>query len=181
MNPPGYGYPQQGAPPPGYPPPQGYGYPQQPPPPQKKGLSGCAIAAIIVGSLALVAFIGVAIVVFFVAKKVRGMAEEGLNAPGSAEIRAAGCDVGMVTDLSKVGAMFGVDAGAAAADGSSVIILCQMTSQKPAPSCKDVAGTYVKAVTPPGQFTVQVSAQGRPQPMCQEIYSQKGVLLPTVR
>lgn len=180
MNPPGYGYPQQGAPPPGYPPPQGYGYPQQPPPPPKKGLSGCAIAAIIVGSLGLLAFIGIGVFVFVVAKKVQGMAQEGLNAPGAAEIRAAGCDVGLVTDLSKVGSMFGVDAGAATAGGSSVIILCQMTSQKAAPTCKDVASTYVKAVTPPGQFTVQVSAQARGQ-LCQEVYSQKGVLLQTLR
>jgi hypothetical protein len=42
---------------------------------------------------------------------------------------------------------------------------------------KEVAQTYVKAVTPPGKFTVQVRANGRSQPYCQEIYSEKGVLL----
>jgi hypothetical protein len=58
------------------------------------------------------------------------------------------------------------------------MVVCQMASpQKAAPSCTDVAQTYVRAVTPPGRFTVMVSANGRQQPYCQEIFSEKGVHL----
>jgi hypothetical protein len=181
MNP---GYPQQGAPPPGYPPqgypPPGYGYPPgPPPPPQKKGMSGCLIAALVVGGLVLLGIIAFIVVVVVIAKKAVGIAQEGMNAPGSAEVRALGCDVGMVTDLSKVGSMFGLDAGAF--QGSTqVMVICQMASpQKTAPTCKEVAQAYMKAVTPPGRFTVQVSANGRQQPYCQEIFSEKGVHLGT--
>jgi hypothetical protein len=176
MNP--QGYPQQGGyAPPGYPP-QGYGYPPGPPqPPQKKGMSGCLIAALVVGGLGLLAIIAFVVVVAIIAKKAVGLAQEGMNAPGSAEIRALGCDVGMVTDVSKVGAMFGLDAGSGPG-AAQAIVVCQMTSpQKAAPTCKEVAQTYVKAATPPGKFTVQVRANGRSQPYCQEIYNEKGVLL----
>ncbi len=105
-----------------------------------------------------------------------------MNAPGAAELRTAGCDVGLVTDLTKVGSMLGLDAGSAATSGPRVMVLCQMQGNKAGPSCKQVSAAYRKARDAAGrQFIVQVSARPRSQPLCQEIYSQKGVLLPSQR
>ncbi len=188
MNPPGYpppGYPQQGAPPPGYPPPgyppQGYGgYPPGQPPPKKKGMSGCLIAALIVGGLGLLLVIAIVVIAIVVGRKVVGLASEGLNAPGAAEIRAAGCDMAMVTDLSKVTSVFGIDAGPNAAHTPMTIVVCQVAASKTAPSCKDIATTYVKAVPPHAEFTVRVQTQGKAKEDCQEMYDAKGTFVQTL-
>ena len=170
MNP--QGYPQAGYP-------QGYGYPQQPPPPQKKGMSGCLIAALIVGGLVLLGIIGIVVVVFVIARKVVAVAEEGMNAPGSAEVRAAGCDVALVTDVSKMTSMLGLDAGGGAT-GLQPIVVCQMQGKKAAPSCQQVAGAYSKGVTPKSNFIVVVQQQGGGGPVCKELFSPQGTMLQTL-
>src|SRR5512135_3586202 len=133
----------QGYPPPGAPQQPGYGYPQQPPPP-KKG-RGCLIAALVSAGVGLVIAIVVVVFVYKAAKAVGEVAVEGMNAPGTAELRASGCDVAMVMDMSKISSMF--DAGSAAASSSgSIVVACNVNPGRTAPSCDDVAKTYVKAV-----------------------------------
>jgi hypothetical protein len=189
MNPPGYpppGYPQQGAPPPGYAPPgyppPGYGgYPPGQPPPKKKGMSGCLIAALVVGGIGLLFVIAIVVIAVIVGRKFVGLAAEGMNAPGAAEIRAAGCDMAMVTDLSKVSSLFGLDAGPAASNTPMAIVVCQVSANKTAPSCKDIAATYVQAVPPHTPFTVRVQTQGRSQEDCQEMYDATGQFVQSIK
>jgi hypothetical protein len=164
------GYPPPpGAPQPGYPQP---GYPQQPPP--KKGMSGCLMAVLIVGGLGIVAAIVVGIFVWKAAQALKTIAQEGLNAPGSAELRAAGCDAAVVMDMSKISALF--DAGAPSAS-ETVLVTCSVTAGKAAPSCDDLAKTYAKAVgRANGNFLVEVQANGS-TPTCKKVYSPTGSFL----
>ncbi len=180
MNPPGYppqGYPQQppGYPPQGYgPPPQGYGPPQGPPP--KKGMSGCLLAALIVGGIGLVVAVIAGVFIFKAAKAITQVAEDGLNAAGSAELRAAGCDAAVVMDLSKISAMF--DAGGGPGGTPGVVVSCAVSPGKKAPTCDDLAKTYVKAVgSVSSEFILQVQPQGAARPECKKVYSPKGVFL----
>jgi hypothetical protein len=174
MNPQGYppqpGYPQQ---PYGQPPPQGYG-PPQPPPPKK--MSGCLLAALIVGGLGLVVCLVVGIFIWKAAKTLTKVAEEGLSAPGSAELRAAGCDAAVVMDLSKISAIF--DAGGAPGGAAGIVISCAVNPGRKAPACDDLARTYVKAVGTVGSsFIVQVQPEGGSKPACKKVYGPMGTFL----
>lgn len=163
------GYPQQGYPQQGYP---QQGYPQQPPP--KKGMSGCLIAALVVGGVGVLVAIVIGIFVWKAAKAIGEVATEGLNAPGSAELRAAGCDAAVVMDMSKISAMF--DAGSTSAS-ESVIVSCSVTGGKTPPKCDDLAKTYAKAVGGShGNFLVQVTPQGGVA-TCKKVYSPTGTYL----
>jgi hypothetical protein len=149
------------------------GYSQQQPQP-KKGMSGCAIAAIVVGGLGLVVMMVVGVFCYKAAKMVGEVASEGINAPGAAELRSAGCDVGMVMDPLKVMGSFGVDAGTASG-GSPLVVSCTVNAGKSAPTCDDIAKVYVKAVTrAPRSFMGQVQVQGKTKPDCQKIYDETG-------
>jgi hypothetical protein len=144
-------------------------------------MSGCLIAALIVGGIGLLLVIGIIVIAVIVGRKVVGLATEGMTAPGAAEIRAAGCDVAMVTDLSKVTSVFGLDAGPNASNTPMIIVVCQVASGKAAPSCKDIAATYVKAVPPHTPFTVRVQTQGQAHEECQEMYDAKGAFVQTLK
>jgi hypothetical protein len=175
----GYPPPPQGSPP-GYPQPgysqQGYpqpGYPQPPPP--KKGMNGCLLAALIVGGVCILIAAVVGIFVWKAAKVITAAAEEGLNAPGTAELRAAGCDAAVIMDMSKISSLF--DAGTTSA-GESVIVSCSVVAGKTAPKCDDLAKTYVKAVGGSrGNFLVQVTPQSGGAPMCKKVYSSSGTFM----
>ncbi len=179
MNP--QGYPQQGYPPqpPGYPPGQGQGYgpPQGPPgPPVKKGMNGCLLAALIVGGIGIVVAAVAGIFIYKAAKTLTQVAEDGLNAPGSAELRAAGCEAAVVMDLSKLSALF--DAGGAQGGTPGIVISCATRPGKAGPTCDDLAKTYVKAVgNPRSDFIVQVQPQGVAKADCKKVYSAKGMFL----
>jgi len=166
------GYPPQ---PPGYPQP-GYpqqGYPQQPPP--KKGMNGCLLAALIVGGVCVLIAAVVGIFIWKAAKVITAAAEDGLNAPGTAELRAAGCDAAVIMDMSKISALF--DAGSTTA-AESVIVSCSVASGKTAPKCDDLAKTYAKAVGGSrGNFLVQVTPQGGAAPTCKKVYSPAGTFI----
>jgi hypothetical protein len=163
----------------GFPPapgaPQGYpqqGYPQQPPP--KKGMSGCVIALLIVGGLGIVIALVVGIFVWKAAKVITEAAQEGLNAPGSAELRAAGCDAALIMDMSKISTIF--DAGSTSAP-ESVIVSCNVAAGKAEPKCDDLAKVYVHAVgSAHGNFLVQVQSQGGAA-ACKKVYGPTGTFL----
>jgi hypothetical protein len=168
----------QGYPPPGAPQQPGYGYPQQPPP--KKG-RGCLIAALVSAGVGLVVAIVVIALLYKAAKTVGAVAMEGMNAPGTAELRASGCDVAMVMDMSKISSVF--DAGSAtAASSGSIVVACNVNPGHAKPSCDDVAATYVKAVgSANGSFMAQVQQQGAGQPECQKLYGPTGTFIRSMR
>jgi hypothetical protein len=173
--PPPPGHPQ----PPGYPQPPQQNYPQQPgfpqQPPKKKGMSGCVLALLIVGGLGTVIALVIGIFVWKAAKTITAAAEEGLNAPGAAELRAAGCDAAVVMDMAKISPLFEAGAGATS---ESLIVSCSVAAGKPAPKCDDLAKTYVKAVGGAhGNFIVVAQPQGGGSPVCKKVYDPAGTFL----
>lgn len=165
------GYPQQGYPQQGYP--QQPGSPQQPPP--KKGMSGCVIALLIVGGLGALFALIIGIFAWRATKTLTAAATEGLNAPGTAELRAAGCDAAVVMDMAKISSLFEAGVGNAS---ESVIVSCSVSPGKTGPKCDDLAKTYTKAVgSPRGNFVVIVQPQGGGNPTCKRAYGPTGALL----
>lgn len=164
-------------------------YPIAPPP--KKGMSGCVIAMIVVGVVGFVTAIVGGVILYFVATsdtaqtafKVLGegtkIAQKGLTAPGTTELRALGCEQAMVIDLKEVGTtmMDIFDAGIDASLPEGLMVTCQVRRGR-APSCDDVASTYVRAVgTASAEFTVTVQRQGDGTAMCESTYDTSGALL----
>ena len=86
--------------------------PQQPPTPAPRR-SGCVIVLLVIGGLLNLVCVGSGIAVFVAARSDAGkkifsaidqgvkLAEEGVNAPGAAELRAAGCPQAIVLDMSE--------------------------------------------------------------------------------
>jgi hypothetical protein len=160
------------------------------PPPRKKGMSGCVIALLVVGILAVVAALAVGIGVYLFATSSVGktaiklvdeapkLAEKGMNAPGMAEVRALGCDQAFVLDMNDVGELMSdiIDAGSGKTgmpDG--LIITCQVRPGARAPSCDDVASTYVaKVKTASKDFMVTVQEQGKSGARCESSYDASG-------
>jgi hypothetical protein len=164
-------------------------YAQSPTP--KKG-HGCLIALAIVGGLIALGVLAIVIGGYaFIhsdsGKKVVGaiasgaqMAAEAQNAPGAAELRGIGCDQAMVMDMKKF-----QELGSAFVDGGtqppsklpiSVTVVCQ-SHRGNAPSCDQVAATYVEAVGhASGKFSAQVSISGANA--CSALYSPEGAKEP---
>jgi hypothetical protein len=139
-------------------------------------MNGCLLAALIVGGITVVVAAIAGIFIYKAARAITEVAQEGLNAPGSAELRAAGCDAAVVMDLSKISSLF--DAGGAPGGAPGVVVSCAVSPGKKAPTCDDLAKTYVKAAgAPRSDFIVQVQPQGGSKPDCKKVYSPKGTFL----
>lgn len=179
-----------------------YGPPQgpmpvqaQPPmmagPPPKKGMStGCIIALAAV----LLFFVSVGGVMLFIGYKistnkdvqnvmgalgdVAQIAADAQSAPGTAELRALGCETAMALDaakMQKLGASF-LDAGAPTAPPEvNRIVMCQVNGFGTAPSCDDAAMAYVRGAAPAGKF--MLSVQSNRKTACGGVYSPSGVML----
>jgi hypothetical protein len=135
-------------------------------PPQKKGLSGCAIAAIIAGVVVLLGVLAVVAVLFLVVKKagqvvgdMQAAVKEAQNAPGTSELRSAGCTQAMALDPAKfakqalkdIPGNYDIDAG------SGLFVSCQVPAGTKM-TCGEVAKTFVAAPThQPGPFTASVT------------------------
>lgn len=171
-------------------------YPQMPmaPPPRKKGMSGCVIALIIVGIVMLFGAVAAGVGVYLFATSSVGkttfkvinegskLAEKGINAPGMAELRSLGCAQAIVLDTKDVGALMSdiIDAGFDSGMPDELMITCQVRDAAHAPSCDDVASTYVRAVKAASrEFAVSVQRQGDNNPICKSTYDTSGALLRT--
>ncbi|HSQ65950.1 MAG TPA: hypothetical protein VLM85_22165 [Polyangiaceae bacterium] len=169
-------------------------YPQQGPaaPPPKKGMSGCMIALLVVGSVALLGGIVVGVGIYLFATSDAGktaikvigegskLAEKGMNAPGTPELRALGCEQAIVLDMKDVTALMGdlIDAGPDAGMPEGLMVTCQVRGGARAPSCDDVAATYVRAVKSAGsEFVVTVQRQGDSHPLCESTYDASGAFI----
>jgi hypothetical protein len=162
-------------------------------PPPKKGMSGCVIALLVVGGVALVFAIAAGIGVYFIATSSTAktafkvinegskLAEKGINAPGMTELRALGCDEAITLDTDDVGALVqdlfdgGFDSGMPA----QLMIACQVRDAAKAPKCDDLAAEYLRAVkTPTHEYVVTVQKQGDKTAICESTYDTSGRHVP---
>lgn len=161
-----------------------------PPQPEKK-ISGCLIALLIVGSLVA---LSCAVGGFFVwratqsekGKMIFGAMGKGLDllakakkAPGTAELRAAGCREAMVTDPREMLHAFeGVfDAGTTTPrdeGGMTLMVACEPGGERL--ECDRLAEIFVSAAKPDIGFNLIVSRAGSPdnKPDCAKKYDAAG-------
>ncbi len=158
-------------------------------PPAKKGMSGCLVALLVVGGVALVFAIAVGVGVYLFATSSTGktafkvinegskLAEKGINAPGMTELRALGCDQAITLDTNDVGALVGdlFDGGFDSGMPAQLMIACQVRDPAKAPKCDDVAAEYLRAVkTPIHEYVVSVQRQGDSTTICESTYDTSG-------
>ncbi len=143
--------------------------------PREKKRSGCLTFFALVGvGVMLVGAVGT-----FVAwrhgwleKLWRGgkLAYEGINAPGMKEVRALGCAQAMKMNADEVGRLMGKEGEHEVKD----VVVC-VAQGDTAPSCNDVAETYLKAIggTAEGPFAVTVRRDSDKK-HCTERYASDG-------
>jgi len=208
---PGYPPQQQGYPPQqqGYPQ-QQQGFPQQQQsfgggqpgyggapatPPKKKGMSGCLLAFLIVLGLTVV---GGGIVGYLIWREVGGLVggvaeiagimTDAAKAPGTKEMKAAGCDEAFVIDTDKLQKVVNkLEAEIAkkesrdpkpmedlTKDGTAFLVTCVVKKSDP-PKCADIAKAYVEGGEPNEKFLVTVSKNSQSgEASCAEIFDKKG-------
>lgn len=106
------------------------------------------------------------------------------KAPGTRELREAGCAQAMVMDMRRIAELakemdeseHGSTEQTEALD--RVTVVCQVSSAQGALSCEDVARTYGAAVeNPPAEFAAVVQARFAQKTVCQGIYGPDGTKL----
>lgn len=170
------------------------GGPGGPPPAQKKSSTSKVVLIIlaVLGGLALICCIGTAIganqamkdpnvrKVMQAAGKGVKMAEKGMTAPGTEQLRKAGCSQAMVidmTDAMDIIDMFADGGGKTIPDDMSAMVICQGNMFDNLPTdCGALARTYVDAAHPTKGFALQVQRQGDKTPICQNTYEPDGSL-----
>jgi hypothetical protein len=157
------------------------------PAPRTSG-SGCLIALGIVAAVLLLLAVIVGVVIYRAAsspegRKVLGMVRDGARvvgeattAPGTKELRGIGCEAAMVMDLQAMMRVFGADGGTpAAGEQLDRFVICSVGMVAKAPTCDQVAETYVGAVGQgKGSFQAMVQRQGRNRPACATCYDAAG-------
>lgn len=170
--------------------------PYYPTPQKKKSSNTCLIVLLILGVIVL-GGVGMATLGFYLfatsktgkdvidivgkgAKAVGETAkvmEEAARAPGTPELRAAGCTQAFVIDMDKLAKAFDqFDAGIPApTDGGArvkLMVLCQVNALGSPPACDDAARAYVGAVgRAAGDFAVTVSIERDKRPRCSSRYA----------
>jgi hypothetical protein len=168
-------------------------YPQAPipgPPLKKKSDKGCLIALAVTGGVValFVAIGGFGVYHFSQTKEGKAifgavgdftrLIQESQNAPGTKEVRALGCTTAMAMDIDKWGSVFQAFDASVPAGEFSMMVVCQ-TSHNPAPTCDDVARTYLSAAGPPARdLAVQVTrGGGNSGSLCSTLYKPDGTRL----
>jgi len=163
-------------------------------PPPKKKTSGCLIALFIVGGLALLLCLGGSVALWLASRTETGrkvlqtveksvkLAEKGINAPGAAEMRAAGCPQAVVLDmrdtLDVVSGFFDAGVMDLEAEGlQGAVLLCQGPFGSELPDCDGLASVYVEAVAPAQPFMVVVKRQGARTSNCERRYAADGAFI----
>ena len=155
--------------------------------------SGCVTALIVVGVfLGLVCLIS-GIAVFVAARSDTGkkifsamdqgvkLAQQGINAPGTAELRAAGCPEALVMDMKEAMAIAGTFIDGGLGDDSeldylSVTCSAAAGSAVELPSCEALAAVYAKAVPSERSFVVEAKRGGN-KALCSQQYSGDGTFI----
>jgi hypothetical protein len=106
------------------------------------------------------------------------VAIEGQRAPGTAELRALGCDPAIVVDMARLlGGAAHIEPGE-----PRTMITCDVAATVEAPpGCDRVAATYFRAVggTVADAVAVRVLRMGSPTPACSRLYAPTGADLGT--
>jgi hypothetical protein len=164
---------------PGAPPPGGPGGPQTP---QQKSSTG-KIVLIILGVLGGLALLmkdpnfkkGISAL-----GKGMKMAEKGMTAPGTEQLRKAGCTQAMALDLSdamEIVEMFADAGDKGPPDDMGIMVICQGNMFDKLPQdCGALAKIYVDAAHPTKGFALMVQKQGEQKPICQNTYEADGSL-----
>lgn len=154
------------------------------------GRKGCLIAAIVAGVLLLgcggvFALLGWAVWTnpdvqrgVAIAGAAMDMTREALTAPGTAEMRRAGCTQAMALtpELMRRFLESVVDAGVDEQVPEVPMIFCAMQQGATSvPSCEEVVRAYASGVSPaPAEVAVRVGVQREREPRCDGIYSVDG-------
>jgi hypothetical protein len=164
--------------------------PQAQTPPKR---SGCVIALIVAGVLlGLMCLVG-GVAAFIAARSETGqkifsavgqgvaLAEKGINAPGAAELRAAGCQQALVmnmADAMKLAEVF-IDGGLKTKDGEFDydLIACTGDYRHDLPGCDELAPVYARAVSSERDFVIEVKTTGQKKPTCRKRYAGDGTFL----
>ena len=165
----------------------------------KKSGSGCLIALGVIGGILLLFCLigGVAMwrasqnpetkKIFTAMGKGVQMATKGINAPGTEELRKAGCRQAIVIspeDLNDMVGIFvdgGLPASAAGDEFGGPMVMCQGNAFDSLPDCDTAAAVYVKAVAPKTGFTVTVKTSGKTKDDCAQKYDASGASLGAIR
>ena len=152
-------------------------------------MSGCLIAVLVFAGVAVIGLVLGAIGIWRVMQspeaqkmvKVVGdsakLMEEARTAPGTAELRKAGCRDAFVLDPKKLAELMKTfeDAGAGPApEAGALAVTCEAASKSAAPECDALAKVYVAAGHPTTDFTLTVQLQGAKTSICSEDYSASG-------
>ncbi len=114
------------------------------------------------------------------------MGLEATKAPGTAELRAAGCPEAMVMDLRRMVALvkeLEADGGQAKVqlpeeEWQKTLVVCQYPQAGETLGCDVVARTFGAAVpSPPSEFGVVVRVNAPPAEVCRGVYGPDGTLL----
>ena len=160
-------------------------------PPPKKGMSGCLLALLIVGGLFLVTSIGGGLWLYSefgefmgAGKEMVEIAVEAEKAPGTKEMKAAGCDEALALDMKRLMAvMERFEKEIAKREGrkqkpldldvkeAQHVLVCKVKLGDP-PACDKVAKAYADATSPQGNFLVSVEKLGTAK--CAERFDPKG-------
>jgi hypothetical protein len=154
---------------------------------------GCAIAAVVVGLVVAVCGGAVTLISWSIwqnpnvqrgveiAGAAMDLTREAMTAPGTAELRRAGCAQAMVYSPELIERFIGVirpDAGVRRGEVPDYpLVVCQVRGQSTL-SCETVARTYAEAVTPaPTELGVTIQGQRGRNARCQGVYGPDGTFL----
>jgi hypothetical protein len=108
-----------------------------------------------------------------------GAAVAGQHAPGTDELRAAGCTTAMVLDvrrtMKRIAPTADVESGPAAGLGDALVI-CAVTGETIL-TCEHVAEIYGRAVSSEAPFAVTLQGRGSKEPNCSGLFSRDGTRL----
>jgi hypothetical protein len=146
--------------------------------PERSGLRVFLYILLALGALGVLTCAGIA---FFVARNpaMRELVDTvagAQSAPGTEQLREAGCMIAQVFDLSSAMAIlseFDEELGQASEGMDMTMVQCIVPKSNPSGlDCDAVARAYSAAVQePPNRFVTQVMVQGSDQPPCQIVYS----------
>jgi hypothetical protein len=150
----------------------------------------------VVGALAGLVCLGSAIAVFVAARSETGkkifsaidqgvkLAEQGVNAPGAAQVRAAGCPQSTVMDMKeamKIAEAF-LDGGLSDdPELDYTLVSCSGPIGSTLPTCEAVATAYAKAVHSERSFAVEVKISGHQKADCYQQFSGDGTFVKAMK
>jgi hypothetical protein len=100
------------------------------------------------------------------------VADEGMHARGTAELRQLGCDHALVVDMAQ---LLG-DAARVREGEPRIMVTCDVAPATTPPSCERVAAAYFGAIsgTAEDRIGVRVTREGSPSAACSRLYAPNG-------